>query len=149
MGHGIDDKGAKYDADGKLKQWMKDDEIKVFKSRGEKLIAQFDAIGHNGKLTLGENMADLSGVTFGFHAAFPGDKGSLENKKAFFLQFARAWCGVMRPKLREMLLKTDPHSMKEARVNEQMKHQAGFAEAYQCKAGDKLWLDPKERVVIW
>jgi putative endopeptidase len=55
----------------------------------------------------------------------------------------------MRPKLREMLLKTDPHSMKEARVNEQMKHQAGFAEAYQCKAGDKLWLDPKERVVIW
>jgi putative endopeptidase len=149
MGHGIDDKGSKYDKDGKLQQWMSDDEIKTFASRGEKLVAQFNAIGHNGTLTLGENMSDLSGVSFAFDSAFPGGQGSVDAKKGFFVQYGRAWCGTKRPKLRESLLKTDPHSMNEARVNEQVKHQAPFAEVYQCKAGDKMWLDPKDRVKIW
>lgn len=149
MGHGIDDKGAKYDKDGKLRQWMTDDEIKTFASRGDKLVAQFNAIGHNGKLTLGENMSDLSGVTFAFDAAFPAGKGSVESKKAFFTQYGRAWCGTMLPKTREALLKTDPHSMNEARINEQVKHQGAFAEVFQCKAGDKMWLDPKDRVRVW
>jgi putative endopeptidase len=55
----------------------------------------------------------------------------------------------MRPKYREMKLKTDPHAVGEARVNEQMKHQTGFSESYSCKAGDKLWLEPAARVKIW
>lgn len=149
IGHGIDDKGSRYDKDGKLRQWMKDDEVKNFMSRGDRLVAQFDAIGHNGKLTLGENMADLSGLTFAWDAAFPGGTGSPEHKKGFYIQYARLWCETIRPKFREMRLKTDPHATGEARVNEQMKHQTGFAEQFLCKAGNKLWLDPDKRVKIW
>jgi len=149
MGHGIDDKGSHYDKDGKLRQWMKDEEVKTFVSRGDHLVEQFNKIGHNGKLTLGENMADLSGLTFAWDAAFPESKGRLEDKQGFYLQYARLWCETMRPKYREMKLKTDPHAVGEARVNEQMKHQTGFFESYSCKASDKLWLEPAARVKIW
>lgn len=149
LGHGIDDKGSRYDASGRLKGWMTEDDLASFKKRGQKLVAQFNAIGHNGDLTLGENIGDLVGLTFAYRAAFPEDEGSSEAKKAFFLQYARSWCTTMRPKLREARLKTDPHSMGEARVNEQVKHQDGFAEAYSCKAGDKLFLDPEDRIRIW
>jgi putative endopeptidase len=149
IGHGIDDKGSRYDKDGKIRQWMKDEEVKTFMSRGDRLVAQFDAIGHNGKLTLGENMADLSGLTFAWDAAFPGGKGNSDHKKGFYIQYGRLWCETIRPKFQEMRLKTDPHASGEARVNEQMKHQTGFAEEFGCKAGDKLWLNPKNRVMIW
>lgn len=149
IGHGIDDKGSRYDKDGKIRQWMKDEEVKTFMSRGDRLVAQFDAIGHNGKLTLGENMADLSGLTFAWDAAFPAGQGTPEHKKGFYIQYARLWCETIRPKFREMRLKTDPHATGEARVNEQMKHQSGFAEQFSCKAGNKLWLEPGQRVKIW
>jgi putative endopeptidase len=149
IGHGIDDKGSRYDKDGKLRQWMKDDEVKTFMSRGDRLVEQFNAIAHNGKLTLGENMADLSGLTFAWDAAFPAGFGKRELKRGFYIQYARLWCETIRPKFREMRLKTDPHATGEARVNEQMKHQTGFAEQFSCKAGNKLWLDPDKRVTIW
>jgi putative endopeptidase len=149
MGHGIDDKGAKYGKDGRLQQWMTDEEIKTFSERGRKLIEQFNAIGHNGQLTLGENMSDLSGLTFALDAAFPNGVGSVDGKKGFFLQYARTWCGTKLPKLRESLLKTDTHAMPEARVNEQVKHQGVFAEVYQCKPGDKMYLAPSDRIRIW
>jgi putative endopeptidase len=149
LGHGIDDKGSRYDENGKLAQWMSDADLAEFAKRGERMVAQFDGIGHNGKLTLGENIGDLVGLTFAYRDAFPNDTGTQSEKRAFFLQFARVWCTVIRPKFAELLLKTDPHSMGEARVNEQMKHQPGFAEAYACKAGDKMVLPPEQRVSIW
>ena len=149
----MDDQGSKYDEKGKVNQWMTKSDLIAFKKRGERLIKQFEQAGHNGQLTLGENIGDLVGVTFALDAAnrvFPEEpKKRTEATKDFFLQYARAWCGVMRPKMKERLLKTDPHSLVWARVNEQMKHQPEFAKVYQCKAGDKLVL-PKEDVVrIW
>ncbi|MEM7645474.1 MAG: M13 family metallopeptidase [Pseudomonadota bacterium] len=153
LGHGVDDQGSKYDERGKVRQWMTSNDIKTFKKRGEKLIAQFDAAGHNGKLTLGENIGDLVGVTFALSAAqkvMPVDPVARERAtKDFFLQYARAWCGVIRPKRVEMQLKTDPHSLVWARVNEQMKHQPEFHKVYKCKAGDKLYLPKEEQVTIW
>lgn len=153
LGHGVDDQGSKYDEKGKVRQWMTPKDIKMFKKRGEKLIAQFEKAGHDGKLTLGENIGDLVGVTFGLSAAqkvMPVDPIARERAtKDFFLQYARAWCGVIRPKRAEMQLKTDPHSLVWARVNEQMKHQAEFAKVYKCKAGDKLFIPESERVSIW
>ena len=149
MGHSIDDEGSKFNSDGKLKQWMNDDDVKKFKVRGEKMITQFNKIGHNGELTLGENVADLVGLTFGYHAAFPENKGLIEDKKKFFVAYARLWCGVAREKTKEMWLKTDPHSLGEARINEQVKHQAGFVEAFQCTSKNKLFLNEKERISIW
>jgi len=153
LGHGVDDQGSKYDDKGKVKQWMTKADIATFGKRSEALIKQFDNAGHNGRLTLGENIGDLVGVTFALDAAksvMPKDpaKRKLATQN-FFRQYARAWCGVMRPKEKERLLKVDPHSLVWARVNEQMKHQPDFASAYNCKAGDKLVL-PKEDVVrVW
>lgn len=149
LGHGVDDDGSRYDFEGRMVRWMSDKDLKEFQSRTHKLVSQFNAVGHNGELTLGENIGDLVGVTFAYRAAFPGGKGSVEDKQKFFLQYGRAWCQVQRPKYRERALKTDPHAMGDARVNEQVKHQIGFAEAFQCKQGDKMFLPPQDRVTIW
>ncbi len=153
LGHGVDDQGSKYDENGKVRQWMTANDVQKFKQRGEKLVAQFQAAGHDGNLTLGENIGDLVGVTFALNAAkktMPIDPVGRERAtKNFFLQYARAWCGVMRPKQVEMRLKTDPHALVWARVNEQMKHQPEFHKVYSCKAGDKLFLPKEEQVQIW
>ena len=149
LGHGVDDEGAKYDKRGRMIQWMADKDIKEFEKRGAKLIAQIEKIYHDGKLTLGENIGDLVGLTFAYRAAFPKGQGTPQAKRDFFTQYARTWCGVIRPKLRESLLKTDPHALVEARVNEQVKHQPGFEEAFGCKAGDPMVLPAEERVTIW
>ena len=149
LGHGIDDNGAKYDFSGRLKQWMPEKDVKEFKKLGGKMISQFDDAGHNGKLTLGENIGDLVGLSFAYDGAFPDGKGTVETKKKFFLQYARVWCSVVRPKYAERLLKTDSHSLGWARVNEQVKHQTGFQEAYQCKKGQAMYLSPEDRIKIW
>ena len=149
LGHGIDDKGSKYDHKGRLKQWMSKKDLKEFKNRGNVLVSQFDKIGHNGKLALGENIGDLVGLTSAYRAAFPGGEGTQQAKKEFFTQYGRAWCGVMRPGERRRRLKIGPHSLIEARVNEQVKHQSAFSEAFSCKPGDKMHLSEDKRVKIW
>lgn len=149
LGHGIDDQGSKYDDQGRFHQWLSDEDLTAFRQRSDHLADLFATAGMNGKLTLGENIGDLVGVTFAYGTAFPDGKGSLEAKRAFFTQYARNWCGVMRPKDLELRLKTDPHSPFFARVNEQVKHQPGFQEAFGCKAGDPMVLSDQDRVKIW
>ncbi len=149
LGHSIDDEGSKFDSKGKLKQWMSDEDIKKFQERGMKMIAQFKKIGHNAELTQGENIADLVGLTFAYNAAFPENAGKVEDKKKFFVAYARVWCNVMREKTKEMQLKTDPHSLGFARINEQVKHQKGFQEAFSCNKNNKLYLDDGSRIQIW
>jgi putative endopeptidase len=149
LGHGVDDQGSKYDYKGRLRTWMSKEDLTEFKKRGDKLVSQFEAIGHDGKLTLGENIGDLVGLTTAYGAAFPNDVGSIKDKQDFFIQFGRSWCGVMRPGARKRRLKTDPHALPEARVNEQVKHQKAFEKAFSCKAGDKMVLSDKDRVRIW
>ena len=130
-------------------QWMTDKDLAEFKSRSSKLIEQFDKIGHNGNATLGENIGDLVGVTFAYRAAFPNDKGSIEDKKSFFVSYARLWCGVARKEFEEKLLKTDSHSLGWARINQPVKHLKSFHEAFQCKQGDPMFLPEADRVSIW
>ncbi|MCB0416945.1 MAG: M13 family metallopeptidase [Bdellovibrionales bacterium] len=149
LGHAIDDQGAKYDEMGNLKQWMSAADVKKFHALGDVLVKQYAAAGHDGRLTLGENIADVTGLSFAYEAAFPENKGSQEDKKAFFLQFARSWCGTMRPSERERRLKTDPHAQTDVRVNEPLKHQPGFYEAYGCKVGDKMYLPAADRLKLW
>jgi len=132
-----------------LKQWMTDSDLKEFSNRSGRLAKQFQDAGFDGKLTLGENSADLAGLTFSYGAAFPKGKGSIEDKKRFFVSYARLWCGSGRPEFMELLKKTDPHSAGYARINEQVKHQPGFAESYQCKPGDKMYLPESDRISIW
>jgi putative endopeptidase len=149
IGHGIDDVGSKFDSDGKLHQWMSLNDLGELSKRGSQLIEQFNKIGHDGRLTLGENVADLVGLTFAYNAAFPGNAGTPEQKQKFFVAYARVWCGVIRPTFNDLLRKTDPHSAGWARINEQVKHQEGFQEAFQCKPNDKMHLPSAHQVKIW
>ncbi|WP_374075900.1 M13 family metallopeptidase [Bdellovibrio bacteriovorus] len=149
LGHSIDDSGSKYDSQGRLKQWMTTKDIMEFNLRGQKMIDQFARAEHDGKLTLGENVADLVGLTFAYNAAFPQGKGTVEDKKSFFVAYGRLWCSVTRPDFDKLMRKTDPHAAGWARINEQVKHQPAFAETFQCKEGDKMTLPQKDRVHIW
>ncbi len=149
LGHGVDDQGSKYDENGKLVQWMSMKDLAEFSKRGRKLIDLFDKAGHNGLLTLGENIGDLVGLTFAYNAMFLDRNPSIEDKKKLFIAYARVWCGVARPKSEEEQLKTGPHALGRARINEQVKHQPGFAEAFSCKKGDQMVLPSEQRVQIW
>ncbi len=149
LGHGVDDQGSKFDHKGRLRSWMTKQDLEEFRRRGDKLVAQFNKIGHNGRLTLGENIGDLVGLTASYNAAFPKGKGHIKKKKEFFIQYGRSWCGVMTPGVKKLRIKTDPHSHPKARVNEQVKHQPGFVEAFSCKAGDRMFLAKKHRAQIW
>jgi putative endopeptidase len=158
LGHAIDDKGSKYDAAGMLKPWMDKKDLENFKSRSSKLVGQFAKTGHNGELTLGENIGDLVGLTTSFQASFVNPKTRTTDPKAedlkvrmqeFFISYGRVWCNVQRPSYTELQLKTDPHSLGIARTNEQMKLQPAFQEAFSCKNTDAMVLPDSERVNIW
>jgi putative endopeptidase len=150
LGHGIDDKGALYDEVGRFKNWMSDADLAEFKKRGAGFVAQFDALGHNGKLTLGENIGDHVGLTTSYRAAFPAGKpADRAAQREYFIQYGRTWCQVVRPKFKDMLLKTDPHALGEARVNAQVKHLAGFQAAFGCSEKDPMYLSPAARLRVW
>ena len=76
-------------------------------------------------------------------------EGSRKDKQEFFIQYARNWCTVIRPSALELQIKTNPHAPGKGRVNEQVKHQSGFQEAFECKTGDPMVLPSNERVRIW
>ena len=152
LGHGIDDKGYLYDEVGKLRSWVTLKDKKGLEERSKPLISEFDGIGHNGHLTLGENTGDLVGLSTSFKAAFPAyvkNKYEINRLKEFFIQYGRIWCEVQTPTMAERRLKTDPHSLGYARTNEQVKNQPGFQEAFSCKKGDSLFKDEKEAIKIW
>lgn len=150
LGHGIDDEGSKFDASGKLNGWMTEKDLSEFKGRTGKLVEQFNKLGHDGKLTLGENIGDLVGISTSLRMAFPDlEKASVESLKKYFVGYARVWCGVTTPSFRERALKTDPHAQIEARINGQVVQQDAFYKAFQCKEGDKMYLPPSERVRVW
>lgn len=153
LGHGIDDQGSKYNADGRLHDWMTPKDLAKFKELTKSLIDQFQSAGMNGEFTLGENIGDLVGLTAAYDAAFstavtPSEELKNEKKK-FFLNYARSWCEVQLPGVRELRLKSDPHSLGEARVNEIVKHFVGFQEAFDCKATDRMVLPAEKKVHIW
>ena len=150
LGHAIDNHGGIFNAEGVLKQWMLPKDKKIFNKKTQYLITQFNKVGHNGKFTLGENIGDLVGLNAAYQAAFPdSSNNNLELKKRFFLQCARLRCEIQRDGVTKRRLKTDPHSLGYARVNEQMKHQSGFKDAYNCKPGDPMVIPEEEIVKVW
>lgn len=151
LGHGIDDQGSKYDQQGQLRRWLTDSDLKKFTDLTKPLVDQFGKIGHNGSLTLGENIGDLVGLSASYRAAFPNGYQEKDKKlnQDFFVQYARAWCETQTASMQERRLKSDPHALGMARANEQMKHQPAFSKAFSCKAGDKLVLPENEMVKIW
>ena len=164
IGHGFDDSGSRYDGTGALKDWWTPADRKTFDALGAKLAAQYDAqcpfddgkTCHNGKLTLGENIGDLGGLSMAYQAY----KLSLGGKPApvidgltgdqrFFLSYAQAWRWKYREAYARQLLKTDPHSLAMARVNAVVRNFDPWYKAFKVKRGDKLYLAPKDRVRIW
>ncbi|MGZ3809487.1 MAG: M13-type metalloendopeptidase, partial [Bacteriovorax sp.] len=153
LGHGIDDQGSKYDSSGKLRDWMTAKDQKKFKELTKSLVDQYSKAGMNGEFTLGENIGDLVGLTAAYDAAFSENKLApselKQEQKKFFLSYARSWCEVQLPGVRELRLKSDPHSLGIARVNEVVKHFAGFKEAFNCEDKDPMILPAASRVHIW
>ena len=162
ISHGFDDQGAQYDGDGNLRDWWSAADHKNFKAKTSQLVAQYGAFSPlpgynvNGELTLGENIGDNSGLA----VAYKAYKLSLKGKKAPVIdgltgdqRFYMGWSQVWRMKMREPALiqqiKTDPHSPGQFRANGTMRNQPGFYEAFKVKDGDKMFLAPKDRVIIW
>ena len=164
MGHGFDDQGSKYSATGKLEDWWTDADRKAFDAMGDRLAAQFDTYCPldggktcvNGRLTLGENIGDLSGLSLAYRAykmALGGKEApvidGLTGDQRFFLAWAQVWRSASRDdRLRQQML-TDPHSPEKFRVNGPLRNVDAWYKAFDVKPGDKLYLPPEERVHIW
>ncbi|MFC0136097.1 peptidase M13 [Massilia eurypsychrophila] len=162
ISHGFDDQGSQYDGDGNLRNWWTAQDQKNFAAKTQKLVAQYGAYSPlpgynvNGELTLGENIGDNSGVAIAYKAY----KLSLKGKKApvidgltgdqrFFMGFGQVWRAKMREQQQIVQVKTDPHSPGQFRANGTMMNQPAFYEAFKVKPGDKMYLAPKDRVIIW
>lgn len=152
LGHGIDDKGYLYDELGRLRSWVTPRDKSGLEAHSRPLVNLFNGVGHNGKLTLGENTGDNVGLAASFRSAFPDyvrGKYSQSKLQEFYQQYARVWCEVQTDSFKEMRLKVDAHSLGKERINQQVRQQEGFYEAYGCQEKDALYLAPAKRVKIW
>ncbi|XXF75438.1 M13 family metallopeptidase [Myxococcaceae bacterium GXIMD 01537] len=162
ISHGFDDQGSRSDGEGNLRDWWTTDDKAAFVQRTGVLVEQYAAfrplegMNVNGKLTLGENIGDLSGLTVA-HSAY---RLSLEGKAApvidgftgdqrFFLGWGQVWRGLFREDALRQLLLTDTHSPGEYRVNGVVRNMPEFHEAFGVKPGDGAWLPPEQRVKVW
>jgi putative endopeptidase len=154
--HGFDDKGREYDSDGNFNDWWTESDAKKYKERTDKLRHQFDNLmieGHkvNGSLTLGENIADLGGVSISYYAMMNYFDNSLtdEHKRTFFENYATVWKCKTRPEETIKRLATDPHSPPCFRVNQILSNFTDFYKVYNVTEESKLYLPESERAVIW
>ncbi|MCC6809916.1 MAG: M13 family peptidase [Deltaproteobacteria bacterium] len=155
--HGFDDEGRQFDEKGNLRDWWSPEVGKKFEERAQCVVEQYngytavDAVKVNGQLTLGENIADLGGlkVAYAAYMAHRGDQkaGSLTDAQAFFMGYAQSWCMNQRDEIKRVLANVDPHSPPEFRVNGPLSNLPEFAEAFQCKAGNKM-VRPN-RCTVW
>jgi putative endopeptidase len=162
MSHGFDDQGSQFDADGNLRDWWTQEDHARFAAKTAALVAQYDAFeaipGYhiNGKLTLGENIADNSGLAVAYkayHLSLKGQKAPVidgfSGDQRFFVSFAQWWAGKVRDKQQIVYLKSDPHSPYAARGSLPVKNQDAFYGAFDVKPGDKMYLSPDQRVHLW
>lgn len=167
IGHGFDDQGSQFDGTGELKNWWTDEDREAFESLTGRLVEQYDALvpseapDHhvNGKLTLGENIGDLGGLSIAY-TAYKLDLAArgldsddvidgLNGDQRFFYSWAEAWRTLTRQETMITRITTDPHSPGEFRCNQVPKNMDAFHEAFGTKPGDGMWLDPADRVRIW
>lgn len=163
--HGFDDKGSQFDASGNQANWWSDADMAAFKARTAKLVEQFNAYEPlpgkhvDGELTLGENIADLGGLSIAWDALqnalarSPATSGeSIDGyspAQRFFLNWARVWRGSVRDQRLEVLLKADTHSPGAFRVIGAPSNLATFATAFSCKPGDAMVRSGDDLVKIW
>jgi predicted metalloendopeptidase len=162
IGHGFDDQGSKYDGDGNLKNWWTDQDRANFEARTQGLVEQFNkfealpGLNVNGEFTLGENIGDLGGTAIALKAYRMSLKGKespvidgFTGEERFFLGMAQSSRIKWREQLIELLIKSDPHSPDEFRVNGVMPNVDDFYSTYNVEEGDALYLPEDQRVRIW
>jgi putative endopeptidase len=164
MGHGFDDQGSKSDATGMLRNWWTDEDRAAFDKLGDRLVAQYNSFCPldegktcvNGRLTLGENIGDVGGLSMAYRAYKIATKGmdvpvidGLTGDQRFFLAWAQVWRSTQREANYRNRLVTDSHSPEEYRVNGVVRNLDEWYEAFGVKPGDAMYLPPEERVRIW
>ncbi|MCV2367476.1 M13 family metallopeptidase [Roseateles oligotrophus] len=162
ISHGFDDQGAQYDGDGMLRNWWTEADAKAFDALGSRLAAQYDAYQAlpgkkvNGRLTLGENIADLSGLQIAYKAYLRslGGKAApvlagFSGEQRFFLGFSQIWREKVREQQMLQQLTADPHSPGAFRANGGVVNHDAFHQAFGTKPGDKLFKPTTERIRIW
>ncbi|HEV7814827.1 MAG TPA: M13-type metalloendopeptidase [Janthinobacterium sp.] len=162
ISHGFDDKGSQADGDGNLRDWWTADDRKNFTVKTDMLVKQYDSFSPvpgynvNGALTLGENIADNSGLAIAYkayHLSLGGKPApvidGLTGDQRFYMGFGQVWRSKVRDAQQIALIKTDPHSPGQFRANGTVKNQPGFYEAFGVKPGDQMYLAPAQRVLMW
>jgi len=162
MTHGFDDQGRKFDAQGNLRDWWTADDVKNFNERAECVEKQFDNfvvqddLHENGKLVLGESIADLGGLNLAYRAlqkAENGKKsaliGGLTANQRFFLSYAQIWASNDRPEYERLIVNTNPHPLGRFRAVAAPSNMPEFARAFGCKDGDAMARPAAVRCQIW
>jgi putative endopeptidase len=151
ISHGFDDQGAKYDAQGRLKNWWTAEDLKNFQKRGACVVAQFDnyyiepSIHHNGKLVLGEAIGDLAGAKIAYRAFLKAQQkhpGSLIDgftpKQQFFVAWGQFRGDAIRPETQRLMVQGDPHPIAKYRVIGPLSNLPEFQEAFACNDGTPM-----------
>ena len=163
MGHGFDDEGRKFDPKGALRDWWTPEAAKAYSTRTDALVKQYSGfspypgVNVNGKLTLGENLGDLSGVeaSYAAYKRYTAKHGEppvidgLTGDQRFFIAYAQAWQGKDRENAERQQILTDPHSPDKYRTNGIVRNVDAWYKAFNVQPGDKLYLPPEQRVHIW
>jgi putative endopeptidase len=161
ISHSFDNNGAAFDASGKMRNWWTDADRKRFDAAGKALADQYDTyeplpgLHVNGKLTLGENIADVAGLSAAYdayHASLKGKAapviGGFTGDQRFFIAFAQSWASKMREEALRGRIATDGHAPGNFRAVT-VRNLDGWYKAFNVKQGDKLYLAPEARVRIW
>ncbi len=171
MTHGFDDEGRQYDAKGNLRDWWTPDDLKNFEARATCVQKQFDGFAvaddlhENGKLVLGESIADLGGLTIAHMAFEQAQAAKAKNvgktptkisktdgatpDQRFFLAWARIWATVARPEYERMMVTVDPHPLPRFRGNAPLQNMPAFSSAFSCQAGDPMARSADQQCKIW
>jgi putative endopeptidase len=159
--HGFDDQGSQFDAKGANRNWWTPADRKKFEERTAKLDSQASGtkvggLNINGKLTMGENIADLGGLTIAYDALQlalkrqpQSDIGGYTQDQRFYLSWAQIWRRNMVPESLKLMINTDPHSPSSFRTNGPLMNIDRFAKTFGCKAGDPMLAPAEKKVVIW
>jgi putative endopeptidase len=163
MTHGFDDQGRHFDKDGNMRDWWTKEDADEFNKRAQLLVEQYnnflavDDLHLNGKLTLGENIADFGGLSISYHAyqlslegkSKTGPIDDFTDAQRFFLSYAHIWQGKIRDQALRRKTLEDVHPWGKFRVNGALFNVPEFYQAFDIKAGDKLYRSKEQRPIIW
>lgn len=155
ISHAFDDQGRKFDGDGNLNDWWTPTDLQNFTEYTKNLVKQYgqyeplSGIHLNGELTLGENIADISGLSIAYRAFHLAEKSSPKQNQEFFVSWAQSWKNKIRPEELQQRLLTDPHSPGIYRANGTVKNIDAFYQAFNVQPDDKMYLPPSQRINLW